>query len=783
MGRQPTAPPKRESVLWDAAVWAGAALIALGGARPYAGGWNDGSRLATVEALVDHHTLAIDRSAFVRVPPDAVARGAPPYSPREPGLLETGTLDKLLIRGHFYSDKPAVVSALMAVPYQLWEWCGGPPAARRPDLYCLLMTLTTSGAAYAAAVGCVFQLGRRVGLPPAPRLALTASFALATTALTYTRLVNNHVMLLGVGAALMLNLVGLGQELRDGRRPWFRLVVLGTLAGLGYCLDLGTGPALLACGFVLLVYRCRRFAPVAVAAAAALPWVAAHHALNYAIGGVFKPINAVPDYLAWPGSPFSPDNMTGVFHHGPLPLLVYAAGLLYGKQGFLTHNLPLLLLFPALGVVLRPAMWRAEAVFAAAWCAGTWLMYALFSNNYGGACCSVRWFVPLLAPLYYLLVLFLRDRPEYRADCYVLSAWGLVLGLLMWWDGPWRLHMVPFLWPVQGGALLSWLICRIWGWRRGIAAAPAATEPPRGRLVVSLFAHRSYTTRRTYTTNGDAAGRLTTWQAGRPAAYNDRQPPVGRRRGGDAMPVHDWTRVSAGIFHDFHVAWIAEIRRALNGGLLPQGYYALAEQIAGGLGPDVLTLQGPTADPPPPNGDSRGVALADAPPRVWHRGRAEEDVYAARAKAVVIRHASGHRVVAMVEIVSPGNKNTRHGLRNFVEKAVEVLRGGVHLLIVDLFPPGPRDPQGVHKAVWDEYDETGGFALPSDRPLTLAAYIGGRCPEAFVEPTAVGRALPDMPLFLTPEVYIPLPLEATYRAAWEGVPAFWRDVVEGRTRP
>ena len=62
------------------------------------------------------------------------------------------------------------------------------------------------------------------------------------------------------------------------------------------------------------------------------------------------------------------------------------------------------------------------------------------------------------------------------------------------------------------------------------------------------------------------------------------------------MPIHDWTRVTAGTWHDFHLAWIAEIRNALNGGRLPPSYYAQAEQIAGPMGPDVLTLQ--TPDPP-----------------------------------------------------------------------------------------------------------------------------------------------------------------------------------------
>ncbi len=53
--------------------------------------------------------------------------------------------------------------------------------------------------------------------------------------------------------------------------------------------------------------------------------------------------------------------------------------------------------------------------------------------------------------------------------------------------------------------------------------------------------------------------------------------------------------------------------------------------------------------------------------------------------------------------------------------------------------------------------------------------MGGPSPEAFIEPVAVGDALPDMPLFLTPDVYVPLPLESTYQSAWGAVPAVWRD--------
>ena len=63
-----------------------------------------------------------------------------------------------------------------------------------------------------------------------------------------------------------------------------------------------------------------------------------------------------------------------------------------------------------------------------------------------------------------------------------------------------------------------------------------------------------------------------------------------------AMPIHDWNRVKPSIFHDFHAEWLVQIKHALNGGVLPRDYYALAEQIAGDRTPDVLTLQRPIGD-------------------------------------------------------------------------------------------------------------------------------------------------------------------------------------------
>ncbi len=63
-------------------------------------------------------------------------------------------------------------------------------------------------------------------------------------------------------------------------------------------------------------------------------------------------------------------------------------------------------------------------------------------------------------------------------------------------------------------------------------------------------------------------------------------------------------------------------------------------------------------------------------------------------------------------------------------------------------------------------------------PLTLASYNAGPPVKAWVEHLAVGHLWPEMPLFLQAERYVPVPLEATYQAAYEGVPTFWRNVLE-----
>lgn len=245
------------------------------------------------------------------------------------------------------------------------------------------------------------------------------------------------------------------------------------------------------------------------------------------------------------------------------------------------------------------------------------------------------------------------------------------------------------------------------------------------------------------------------------------------------MAVHDWTKVDAGIFHAFHHRWISAISDALNQGILPPDYYALPEQHAAGFGPDVLTLQGShdreidpgTATPR----NSAGFAIAR--PQLEITAETDMEFHRRKQNVIVVRHVSGDRVVAMIEIVSPGNKSTRHAFRSLVEKAAQLLENGVHLLLVDLFPPGGRDPQGVHAAIWDEIAGQE-YATPAGKRLAAVAYESGLVVRAYVRHFAVGDALPEMPLFLEPDACVMAPLEQTYQAAFAAQPARWRQVLE-----
>jgi hypothetical protein len=439
-----------------------AAAVALLGAMPFAQGFNDGSRLATVESLGEQGTFAIDDSLFVR--PHLHPERPNPYNPRIVGVCIVGTLDMVRIGDRFYSDKPPVPALILGGMYRLWLRCGGAPAAYDTGAFCSLCTLLSSGVPFILAVFAMGRMARDLGFSACRRFTFAFSFGFCTLAVVYSRQVNGHIQLLGAASIVYWQLVRLAED-----SSWKRLVMLGTFAGLGFTLDLGIGPILLALMIFAVAGTTRSPRGTGLVFAAALPWLVLHFALNYGLGRTFAPLGAVMEYLDYPGSAFGPHNATGTWKHDSFAEFAeYACGLLFGNTGFLTFN-PVLMLALSAAIWL---LWKSQRVqtfllvVACGWPLLAWLMYTVTSNNYSGSCCSTRWFLPLIAPGYLLIGILLKERPRFQFDFLWLSAVGGTIVEKVFGPGPWEYHSVGEIAPALAIGAAGWLAIRLSEWRR-----------------------------------------------------------------------------------------------------------------------------------------------------------------------------------------------------------------------------------------------------------------------------------------------------------------------------
>src|SRR5262249_9939747 len=155
------------------------------------------------------------------------------------------------------------------------------------------------------------------------------------------------------------------------------------------------------------------------------------------------------------------------------------------------------------------------------------------------------------------------------------------------------------------------------------------------------------------------------------------------------MPIHDWTRVPAGLFHDFHQSWSIRIKDDLNAGRLPKGLSALVEQRSGAWEPDVLAIERRTKSKSPKAGEGGGLRW-DRRTDSLSRGT-KKRFSPGHWNGFVFNPPSGGFGASM-KFVPPDNKASRAAINDFLQKTIAFLRKGVHVLIVDLFPPTPRDP-------------------------------------------------------------------------------------------
>ncbi len=220
-------------------------------------------------------------------------------------------------------------------------------------------------------------------------------------------------------------------------------------------------------------------------------------------------------------------------------------------------------------------------------------------------------------------------------------------------------------------------------------------------------------------------------------------------------------------WESFHGYWAASIGGYLNR-ILPRRYVALIQTH---LGPqieaDVAEFERPPdpEDEPSANGPAGGVAVQTyAPPATTMVAPA---VYPDDLEVQVRDVRDDNRLVAVVELVSPRNKDRPDARRAFAAKCAAYLQRGVGVVFADTVTTRQANMHNelVRLLEWEEP-----LQMPPDVWLAAVAYRPVRREDAnhidiWTAPLTVGGALPVLPLALLGTRAVPLDLEATYMEA------------------
>ena len=235
------------------------------------------------------------------------------------------------------------------------------------------------------------------------------------------------------------------------------------------------------------------------------------------------------------------------------------------------------------------------------------------------------------------------------------------------------------------------------------------------------------------------------------------------------MPLRDHFRSPVNDSHtwgELHGIWPAEIVRQLTT-LLPTGYRAGPNLHLGSpFAVDVSTYNLDSRDPDAPAQGGTATLTALAPTLTVETEFADQDEFEVR----VYDAERGRQLVAAIEIVSPSNKDRPEARDLFAGKVGALLQQGVSVTLVDLVTIRQAS---LYAAVLDLYGRSDPALGPTPPPLYAVTLrtrkpLGrrGRRPrprlDAWFYPMAVGQPLPTVPLWLTEELRVMLPLDTSY---------------------
>jgi hypothetical protein len=364
--------------------------------------WNESSRLAAIESLVERGTWRIDGS---------------PYG------HETG--DKIQLNGHYYSTKPPLLSALAALLYGLLHHAFGATLAVNgcvPGSLCVYYWLTLSlvGLPSAWLAATFYQLVQRQNQAPGWALALTTLLCFGSMLWPYSLVFNNHVP---AAAALF----GSFYLLCGSSPSRAQLFWSGLLVGTAVMFDLTS--IFLAAALFGLVYFYQRRGILFFSGGGLIP-IAVTLVLNAQISGsLFLPYFFSEGY-DYPGGQFAP---TVGGQSASANLVAYTLRSMVGDHGLLGYCPLLLFGLTGLGqVVLNKelAFFRGKSVLILAGISGHVLFVWLRTNNFGGDAYGLRYvlsFIPIL--FFYITFLIPASFSKPISGKLWAAGWGLAAAL------------------------------------------------------------------------------------------------------------------------------------------------------------------------------------------------------------------------------------------------------------------------------------------------------------------------------------------------------------------
>ncbi len=218
-------------------------------------------------------------------------------------------------------------------------------------------------------------------------------------------------------------------------------------------------------------------------------------------------------------------------------------------------------------------------------------------------------------------------------------------------------------------------------------------------------------------------------------------------------------------WRSFHTIWIAQLVGNLNLRPIPYGFLAESNVHIGiTVAADVVAFE----EDSPTGGGSNGAVATEvwAPPRP-PLAMAVDFTKLETFEIRIYDRDRARTLVAVVELISPGNKDRPEHRRAFLDKCAAYLREGISVVLVDIVTARRHN---FHKELMELFacGETAESAIRTD--LYAAAYrvrqVGERTQlEVWPEPLALGEPMPTMPLWLTESLCVPLELEKAYQSA------------------